>query len=127
MADEHAGQLLNLGVGVGVPERRCSPGDFLLQRNAAGRRASRDGQENVRGFLCARAEAVTLSVTSASAMNFSLVCLSLCCRCSAATRRQSRERIYHEGKKGRCISHTTCKEVRGIAGNQSKAEGSNAE
>ena len=48
-ADEHAGQLLNLGVGVGVPERRCSPGDFLLQRNAAGRRVSRDGQENVRG------------------------------------------------------------------------------
>ena len=47
-ADEHAGQLLNLGVGVGVPERRCSPGDFLLQRNAVGRRVSRDGQENVR-------------------------------------------------------------------------------
>ena len=49
LTDEHAGQLLNLGVGVGVPERRCSPGDFLLQRNAAGRRVSRDGQENVRG------------------------------------------------------------------------------
>src|SRR5574341_429562 len=27
---------------------------------------------------------------------------------SAATRRQSRERIYHEGKKTRCITRTTC-------------------
>jgi hypothetical protein len=29
-----------------------------------------------------------------------LVCLSLCCRWTAATRRQSRERIYHEEKVG---------------------------
>ena len=46
---------------------------------------------------------------------------------SAATRGQSRERIYHEAKKGRCISHTTCKEVRGMAGKQSETEGNNAE
>ena len=31
---------------------------------------------------------------------------------SAATRRQSRERIYHQPKSVRCIRRTTCKEVR---------------
>lgn len=30
---------------------------------------------------CARADTVTPTVTSASAMNFFMVCLSLCCRC----------------------------------------------
>ena len=41
-------------------------------------------------------------------------------RWTSATRRQSRERIYHEQKKGWCITRTTCKEDRGTENEQAR-------
>src|SRR5207249_8956000 len=55
---------------------------------------------------CARADTVMPSVTSASAMNFFMVCLSLCCRC----RRQ--HAANHE--KGFTTERTRC----GVSGAQ---------
>jgi hypothetical protein len=63
--------------------------------------------------FCARADTLTPSVTSAGAMNFFMVCLSLCCR-------QSRERIYHQAKKARCIRRTRFNEVRRKGGERQR-------